>query len=98
MSDEHAAAEYKTAASTSTCNMGTFFEAWIVETLRSIIQIRYASNPEHVRVSMRPEHYTSTEVCLPELNKLVAIVNEMNAVIHCEVALRKKFVEPLVCG
>jgi hypothetical protein len=27
MSDEHAATEYKTAASTSTCNMGTFLEA-----------------------------------------------------------------------
>lgn len=74
MSEEHTAAEYRIAASTNTRNMGMlFFVARVAETLRSIVQTRYASNPE--------------------LNKLVAIVKEINAVIHCGVALRKKFVE-----
>jgi hypothetical protein len=46
MSEEQSAAEYKIAASISMRNIGILpFVMRIAETLRSIVQMRYASNP-----------------------------------------------------
>jgi hypothetical protein len=48
--EEPSAAEYKTAASISTRNIGTLcFVVQIAETFRSIIQMRYASNPGQIQ-------------------------------------------------
>jgi hypothetical protein len=46
--------------------------------------------------SFSETHRARTEVPLPELNKLVASVEEKNAVIHCPVALANMFPESLV--
>jgi hypothetical protein len=73
-------AVYKTAESKSTRNIGIKVVSLVrtVETLRSIIQIRYASNPGHIQAL----DIALAEMCLPELNKLVAIVETRNASTH----------------
>ena len=82
------ATEYKTAASTTTrniCIVGPLVMR-LPETLRSIIQMRYASNPEQSQVSREPRHCAHAELYLPEPTKLAASVKEKYAVTHCEVA------------
>jgi hypothetical protein len=80
---EQSAVEYKIAASTNTRNKGILrFVARTAETLRSIVQMRYATSPGHIQISMRPQHRPFAGVCLPELNKLVASVKVRNAVIQ----------------
>lgn len=73
--------EYKTAVSISTCKSGIIvpFVTRAVEAFLSINQMRYISNPEH---NQGLDNRTHAERCLPELNKLVAIVKEKNAVTH----------------
>lgn len=71
--EEPSAAEYKTAASISTRNIGTLrFVVQTAETLRSIVQMRYASNPGQIQVGY--QHRIYAEVCSPVLNILVASV------------------------
>jgi hypothetical protein len=73
--------EYKTAVSISTCKSGIIvpFVTRAPEAFLSINQMRYISNPEH---NQGLDNCTHAERCLPELNKLVAIVKEKNAVTH----------------
>jgi hypothetical protein len=72
--EELSATEYKTAASISTRRIGTLrFVMRIAETLRSFIQMRYASNPGKIWVGMGSQ-YLYAEVCPPVLNALVASV------------------------
>ncbi|KAG2746765.1 hypothetical protein P692DRAFT_2037533 [Suillus brevipes Sb2] len=50
--EEPSGAEYRTVASISTRNIGPLhFIMQIAKTLRSLIQMRYASGPEHIQVS-----------------------------------------------
>lgn len=92
------AIEYKIAASISTRNMCItgLLATRAPETPRSIIQMRYASNPRRIQVGMAREHCAHTEGCLPEPNILVASVDAKNAVTHCEVAFAKMFVALVV--
>jgi hypothetical protein len=85
---------YRIAASTSTRIIGItlLFEARSIETARSIVQMRYASNPGHIQGLCT----TLSETCLPELNKLVAIVEAMNAVTHWA-SISAKMVLLLAC-
>jgi hypothetical protein len=65
--------EYKIAASASTRTIGIIeplLEVQIAETLRSILQMRYARNPENFGQASSIQ----VEVCLPEAHKLLASV------------------------
>jgi hypothetical protein len=71
------------------------FVAREVETLRSIFQIRYASNPGNIQVDMRIRH--RAEACLPELNKFAASVNAQNTPMHSIVTSADMIPVLLVC-
>jgi hypothetical protein len=78
--------ENKIAASINTRNMCIvgLLVVRIPETLRSIVQIRYASNPG--QDSGKYGDYHHPDMCLPVPNKLVASDDAKYAVTHCEVA------------
>jgi len=58
----------------------------IPETLRSIFQIRYASNPGQNSGKHGDCHRAHADMCLPVPNKLVESDDAKNAVRHCEMA------------
>jgi hypothetical protein len=92
------ATEYKIAASIITRNI-CIVGLLVIRapaTLRSIVQMRHASKPEQIRVSIGPHHHAYIAVCLPVPNKLVASVDAKYAVTHCEVAFAKMFVALVV--
>jgi hypothetical protein len=59
----------------------------IPETLRSIVQIRYASNPGQNSGKHWDCHRAHADMCLPVPNKLVASDEAKNAVRHCNMAV-----------
>jgi len=80
--------ENKIAASINTRNMCIvgLLVVRIPETLRSIVQIRYASNPGQNSGKHGDCHRAHTDMSLPVPNKLVASDDAKYAVTHCEVA------------
>lgn len=78
---------YKTAASTSTRTMGiiVLFDARILETRRSMFQIRYISSPGH----FQGFDIALAGTCLPEHSRLVVRVNTINAMIHFSRSMAK---------